>query len=61
METGTVISQEHGYKLDDPKLIDEIIQASQAMPCAVDPIKDRAAFDALPRERQIELQVTFVQ
>lgn len=49
------------YKLDDPKLIDEIIRASQASPCAVDPIKDRAAFDALPRERQIELQETFIE
>lgn len=49
------------YQLDDPKLIDEIIQASQAMPCAVNPIKDRAAFNALPRERQIELQAAFIE
>jgi hypothetical protein len=61
MQTGTIICHEHGYKLDDEILIDAIIEASNAMPCAVDPIADREAFFQLPREYQIELQVSFVQ
>jgi hypothetical protein len=61
MQTGTIICHEHGYTLDDPILIDAIIEASQNSPCAVEPIADRAAFDNLPRDEQIALQLSFVQ
>jgi hypothetical protein len=56
-----IIDEELQTRLDDADLIDAIIEDSCETPYASEPIKNRAAFNALPRDEQITLQLSFIQ
>ena len=59
--SGTPIpDDEHGTHFGDDALVAAIIEASRESPCGVDVIPDRRAFQALPFDTQIELQLSFV-
>lgn len=52
-----IINAKHDYALDSENVIEAIINASNKSLCGFQPIDSRAKWDALPRVKQIALQI----